>query len=83
MKLFMNQTTLPDSKLSELIEHDLHMSNQYGQMFREIMEGCVCVCAVSYTHLDVYKRQSLWKRMGETVHHNLKQCCLLYTSRCV
>ena len=22
---------------------------------------CVCVCAVSYTHLDVYKRQILYK----------------------
>ena len=24
-----------------------------------IVSVCVCVCAVSYTHLDVYKRQSM------------------------
>ena len=25
---------------------------------------CVCVCAVSYTHLDVYKRQFLYRKMN-------------------
>ena len=30
------------------------------------MSVCVCVCAVSYTHLDVYKRQAL--------PHGIKRC---------
>ena len=25
---------------------------------------CVCVCAVSYTHLDVYKRQTLVRQLS-------------------
>ena len=33
---------------------------------------CVCVCAVSYTHLDVYKRQGLY-----TVHPKQRECFYL------
>ena len=36
--------------------------------------------AVSYTHLDVYKRQHMAHVLGE--HAEFKGC-LLYTSRCV
>ena len=53
-------------------------------------------CAVSYTHLDVYKRQG-WKIMvpdamvedltwmchESLAHAGPYKCCLLYTSRCV
>ena len=50
-----------------------------------------CVSSVSYTHLDVYKRQplELWLikkgRMKAPVKSNEDQLeiCLLYTSRCV
>ena len=49
------------------------------------------VKAVSYTHLDVYKRQLLGRLLapelpgqGGPVHHRgHPQGCLLYTSRCV
>ncbi|WP_186378909.1 hypothetical protein [Sphingobium sp. B2] len=38
------------------------------------------VAAVSYTHLDVYKRQV--RGQSETIGERLQRC-LLYTSRCV
>ena len=43
---------------------------------------------VSYTHLDVYKRQALaqrWRSGGPEFRHsdNALRPCLLYTSRCV
>ena len=40
---------------------------------------------VSYTHLDVYKRQADWlSRPGAVPHARaLSRACLLYTSRCV
>ena len=38
------------------------------------------VCAVSYTHLDVYKRQ--WQGILSMITEET-QICLLYTSRCV
>ena len=46
---------------------------------------------VSYTHLDVYKRQALWiirsvpteKRQYPYVETVVSCLCLLYTSRCV
>ena len=44
--------------------------------------------AVSYTHLDVYKRQELGRAWAPLCGHVLsgparRQPCLLYTSRCV
>ena len=43
---------------STLTEYGKHSTNQ--NCSRKITEsGVVCVCAVSYTHLDVYKRQGL------------------------
>ena len=42
----------------------------------------VNVDAVSYTHLDVYKRQA-WARRVIGVMANRLATCLLYTSRCV
>ena len=46
------------------------------------------LAAVSYTHLDVYKRQNLAKgpeySYGAFSAGNINACCcLLYTSRCV
>ena len=38
--------------------------------------------AVSYTHLDVYKRQAVEVIMS-TLRTKLLKACLLYTSRCV
>ena len=44
---------------------------------------------VSYTHLDVYKRQTCIRSMGTAVpamfpaRSRKSSCCLLYTSRCV
>ena len=47
----------------------------------------IMVEAVSYTHLDVYKRQhhnqSKITIMNKTVNINIGGFCLLYTSRCV
>ena len=48
----------------------------------------VCkVDAVSYTHLDVYKRQGYWKGdepwNGSDAWNGSSKTCLLYTSRCV
>ena len=37
---------------------------------------CVCVCAVSYTHLDVYKRQS-WSRLLNTGMRSVNLCSLI------
>ena len=34
----------------------LHSKHEKKSFFES---ACVCVCAVSYTHLDVYKRQSM------------------------
>ena len=48
--------------------HSLHdVGEKTGVFFQQNLEGSliqtvedtVCLCAVSYTHLDVYKRQSL------------------------
>ena len=33
----------------------------------------VCVCAVSYTHLDVYKRQYIYRLSDTTTFFMLKQ----------
>ena len=41
------------------------------------------VIAVSYTHLDVYKRQyqnGTWVNEGKTFAHEVDKACLLYTS---
>ena len=61
-------------------------------------ERLPCVCAVSYTHLDVYKRQDMAEEMVNYSKNNIlaqagqsmlaqanqsTQGCLLYTSRCV
>ena len=35
---------------------------------REYSDSGVCVCAVSYTHLDVYKRQSLNYKYSRPIH---------------
>ena len=43
--------------------------------------------AVSYTHLDVYKRQPAYGAAADLgrkqLSHECSPCCLLYTSRCV
>ena len=40
--------------------------------------------AVSYTHLDVYKRQALETAINDRITKGKKpKACLLYTSRCV
>ena len=67
-------------------------------VIRNLNEKGPCVIAVSYTHLDVYKRQGLGQ---DNVNHGLgisqaetapgfklsfvngHNTCLLYTSRCV
>ena len=38
---------------------------------------------VSYTHLDVYKRQAMVQAVDRNVSDESIQTCLLYTSRCV
>ena len=66
---------------------------------KRIEEGCdimrkaiPCLLSVSYTHLDVYKRQQLGLGVGIVDHVSgdahlraigLAHLCLLYTSRCV
>ena len=46
-------------------------------------EGNYTIAAVSYTHLDVYKRQRWFFGLKcDEFHHKYKNC-LLYTSRCV
>ena len=54
-----------------------------------LKENYFIITPVSYTHLDVYKRQMLL-RLGKVININnetvqMTQCkhCLLYTSRCV
>ena len=46
---------------------------------------CACHGAVSYTHLDVYKRQILPCMLLQKFYIGLEvlKLCLLYTSRCV
>ena len=54
--------------------------------FEHINTGNVKLIAVSYTHLDVYKRQALIVTAVVTVVAvavTKAVCCLLYTSRCV
>ena len=42
------------------------------------------LASVSYTHLDVYKRQGLFFLLaGKPFYHKGFYTCLLYTSRCV
>ena len=50
----------------------------------------LCITPVSYTHLDVYKRQDLIRLQAKVLCRGLEQVgtggvgvCLLYTSRCV
>ena len=47
------------------------------------LEQAVSEEAVSYTHLDVYKRQPFWGCHGEILRAAELKSCLLYTSRCV
>ena len=55
-------------------------SGEYKRFYRHKTGHWLGLDAVSYTHLDVYKRQ------GETSPNSLlcqRSSCLLYTSRCV
>ena len=55
--------------------------NKKNKMTTELVCVCVCVCAVSYTHLDVYKRQvnmvirksATFKYLGEILTANINK----------
>ena len=48
---------MPEKILFEIrVDSDWRVQNMKKSDF--LKSVCVCVCAVSYTHLDVYKRQT-------------------------
>ena len=60
------------------------MSNNYHKIFISVLLTNI-LNAVSYTHLDVYKRQhpAIIDNIMNKVYTYLSDTCLLYTSRCV
>ena len=56
--------------------------NQYPYSASLHLIRANALIAVSYTHLDVYKRQCLYSKWTPALAAHLKNC-LLYTSRCV
>ena len=44
-----------------------HSSERTPESLRRRNTGCGCAAAVSYTHLDVYKRQGVYRENQETV----------------
>ena len=68
------------------------LARRFGWLGAQVVGGSFCPEAVSYTHLDVYKRQGL--RHGDSVQLSLRpeklvpvpagqgKLCLLYTSTC-
>ena len=42
-----------------MVERLLRRTSKYQKLINNKFANVVCVCAVSYTHLDVYKRQAV------------------------
>ena len=67
---------IPDLKLPE--KH--RPIGKYGRMHREYLREVPPARSVSYTHLDVYKRQGLWKEITisgeEFIRRFLMQMCI-------